>query len=58
MTSHDSFTLYDLVAYNQKRNWANGSNDQDGTDDNYSWNCGHEGNEAAPMRCSRFAAGR
>ena len=48
ITSHDGFTLYDLVAYNQKRNWANGNNNQDGTDDNYSWNCGHEGDEAAP----------
>ena len=48
LTSHDGFTLYDLVAYNQKRNWANGNNNQDGTDDNYSWNCGHEGDEAAP----------
>ena len=48
VTSHDGFTLYDLVAYNQKRNWANGNNNQDGTDDNYSWNCGHEGDEAAP----------
>jgi isoamylase len=48
LTSHDGFTLYDLVAYNQKRNWANGNNNQDGTDDNYSWNCGHEGDEGAP----------
>ncbi len=28
--------------------WANGHNNQDGTDDNYSWNCGHEGEEGAP----------
>jgi isoamylase len=48
VASHDGFTLYDLVAYNQKRNWANGNNNQDGTDDNYSWNCGYEGDEAAP----------
>ena len=48
VTSHDGFTLYDLVAYNQKRNWANGNNNQDGMDDNYSWNCGHEGDEGAP----------
>ena len=45
VNSHDGFTLYDLVAYNQKRNWANGLNNQDGTDDNYSWNCGHEGDD-------------
>ncbi|HWY71325.1 MAG TPA: isoamylase [Terriglobales bacterium] len=48
VTSHDGFTLYDLVSYNQKRNWANGNNNQDGMNDNYSWNCGHEGDEAAP----------
>ena len=33
VTSHDGFTLYDLVSYNHKRNWANGNNNQDGTDD-------------------------
>ena len=32
ITSHDGFTLYDLVAYNQKRNWANGHGNTDGTD--------------------------
>jgi isoamylase len=48
VTSHDGFTLYDLVAYNQKRNWANGHQNQDGTDDNYSWNCGYEGDQAVP----------
>jgi isoamylase len=45
---HDGFTLYDLVSYNQKRNWKNGQNNQDGMDQNYSWNCGHEGHEGAP----------
>jgi isoamylase len=48
LTSHDGFTLYDLVAYNHKHNWANGNNNQDGTDENYSWNCGHEGDDGAP----------
>ncbi len=47
VTSHDGFTLYDLVSYNHKRNWTNGHNNQDGTDDNYSLNCGHEGDEGA-----------
>jgi isoamylase len=47
VTSHDGFTLYDLVSYNHKRNWANGQHNQDGTDDNYSWNCGFEGDEGA-----------
>ena len=49
ITSHDGFTLYDLVSYNRKHNWANGNNNLDGMDDNYSWNCGHEGNEAVPQ---------
>jgi glycogen operon protein len=46
--SHDGFTLYDLVSYNQKHNWKNGHNNQDGMDQNYSWNCGHEGDNSAP----------
>ena len=46
--SHDGFTLYDLVSYDRKRNWRNGHNNQDGMDDNYSWNCGHEGEESVP----------
>jgi isoamylase len=46
---HDGFTLYDLVSYNQKNNWKNGHDNQDGMDANYSWNCGHEGNEGASV---------
>ena len=45
---HDGFTLYDLVSYNHKDNWKNGHDNQDGMDANYSWNCGHEGDESAP----------
>jgi isoamylase len=45
---HDGFTLYDLVSYNHKYNWKNGHANQDGTDANYSWNCGYEGDEGAP----------
>ena len=45
--SHDGFTLYDLVSYNQKNNWNNGHNNQDGMDENFSWNCGHEGDKDA-----------
>jgi isoamylase len=48
ITCHDGFTLYDLVSYDRKNNWMNGQNNQDGMDDNYSWNCGHEGDEAVP----------
>ena len=48
IASHDGFTLYDIVSYNSKHNWKNGHNNQDGVDENYSWNCGHEGDEGAP----------
>jgi pullulanase/glycogen debranching enzyme len=48
VTSHDGFTLYDLVSFDQKRNWTNGHNNQDGMEENYSWNCGHEGVEGVP----------
>jgi glycogen operon protein len=48
IASHDGFTLYDLVSYNQKRNWANGNKNEDGMNDNYSWNCGHEGDYGVP----------
>ena len=48
ITSHDGFTLYDLVSYNEKHNLPNGNNNQDGTDANYSWNCGYEGDKGAP----------
>lgn len=42
VTSHDGFTLQDLVSYNQKHNEANGFDNKDGMDENYSWNCGFE----------------
>lgn len=45
VTSHDGFTLYDLVSYDHKRNWANGNDNQDGMNENHSWNCGHEGDD-------------
>jgi isoamylase len=43
ITAHDGFTLCDLVSYDQKHNEANGENNQDGTDNNDSWNMGAEG---------------
>ncbi|MCC7452404.1 MAG: glycogen debranching protein GlgX [Anaerolineae bacterium] len=43
ITCHDGFTLNDLVSYNAKHNEANGENNRDGTDANFSWNCGAEG---------------
>lgn len=44
--AHDGFTLYDLVSYNDKHNDANGEGGNDGTNDNFSWNCGAEGETA------------
>ena len=43
VTSHDGFTLYDQVSYNERHNWANGEENHDGHRENYSWNCGWEG---------------
>lgn len=43
VTCHDGFTLADLVSYDEKHNEANGEENRDGTDVNFSWNCGVEG---------------
>ena len=43
VTSHDGFTLNDLVSYAEKHNEANGEFNRDGTDANYSRNYGAEG---------------
>jgi glycogen operon protein len=43
VTCHDGFTLNDLVSYNDKHNEANGEHNNDGANDNNSWNCGAEG---------------
>jgi glycogen operon protein len=48
VTSHDGFTLYDLVSYEQKRNWANGHANADGPERNYSCNHGWEGDDDVP----------
>ena len=48
ITCHDGFTLYDLVSYKEKRNWANGHENHDGAGDSLSWNCGWEGDEHVP----------
>ncbi len=48
ITCHDGFTLYDLVAYNEKHNDANGEGNRDGGNDNDSWNCGAEGPTSDP----------
>ncbi len=43
ITAHDGFTLKDLVSYNQKHNEANGEENRDGRNENYSYNHGVEG---------------
>lgn len=43
LTSVNGFTLMDLVSYDIKHNEKNGESGRDGTDFNYSWNCGIEG---------------
>jgi len=48
VTAHDGFCLADLVAFQRKRNEANGEEGRDGSDHNLSWNCGHEGPDAPP----------
>jgi len=48
LTSHDGFTLYDLVSYDRKRNLANGEDNRDGDNHNISWNSGLEGETDDP----------
>lgn len=48
VTSHDGFTLIDLVSYNQKHNLANGERNADGDSHNISFNHGVEGNTDDP----------
>ncbi len=43
VTAHDGFTLCDVVSYNEKHNEANKDDNQDGANDNESWNMGVEG---------------
>jgi glycogen operon protein len=43
VTSHDGFTLNDLVSYAERHNLANGESNADGHNHNLSWNCGIEG---------------
>lgn len=52
MAGSNGFTLMDMVSYEQKHNEENGENNQDGTDYNYSWNCGAEG----PVRKKKITA--
>lgn len=43
LTSYRGFTMMDLVSYDRKHNDENGENGRDGSDYNFSWNCGEEG---------------
>ena len=53
ISSHDGYTMYDLVAYNEKHNEANGHDNQDGPSE-YSSNGGWEGDEQAPQEVLDF----
>ena len=53
MTSHDGSTLYDLVSYNEKHNWANGHGNTDGPGE-FRWNCGWEGEDQLPEEVLRL----
>ncbi|MEE6281131.1 glycogen debranching protein GlgX [Georgenia sp. MJ170] len=48
VTAHDGFTMRDLVSYNEKRNEANGEDNNDGESHNRSWNSGAEGETDDP----------
>ncbi|XP_022768373.1 isoamylase 3, chloroplastic isoform X2 [Durio zibethinus] len=53
--AHDGFALHDLVSYNFKHNEANGEGGNDGSNDNFSWNCGFEGEtDDADIKALRF----
>jgi glycogen operon protein len=49
ITSHDGFTLKDLVSYNGKNNFENGEDNRDGSDNNLSYNYGKEGATTDPI---------
>lgn len=48
LAAHDGFTLHDMTAYRRKHNHANGEENRDGHNENFSWNHGHEGPTPAP----------
>lgn len=58
LTSHDGFTLNDLVSFDRKHNAANGEGGRDGSDQNDSWNSGHEGPSEDPHVLARRAIRR
>ncbi|WP_428333545.1 glycogen debranching protein GlgX [Novosphingobium sp.] len=56
LAAHDGFTLADMLAYNERHNFANGEDGRDGQGENYSWNNGVEGPSDDPAVISRRAA--
>jgi glycogen operon protein len=54
VTCHDGPTLYDLVSFEHKQNWANGHGNTDGPRQNFSWNCGWEGDDHVPADVARL----
>jgi glycogen operon protein len=55
LAAHDGFTLADTVAYEHRRNHANGEQNRDGHSENHSWNCGTEGPSDDPRVNARRA---
>lgn len=53
LTAHDGFTLCDLVCFNNKHNEANGEDNRDGNNNNYSHNHSVEG-LSAPQRVTEY----
>lgn len=49
LAAHDGFTLMDLVSHENKHNEANGEENRDGHNDNFSWNNGVEGETDDPV---------
>lgn len=49
ITSHDGFTLNDMVSYREKHNLANGEDNRDGDNHNFSENFGVEGPTDQPL---------
>lgn len=56
LAAHDGFTLADCVAFAHKHNEANGEDNRDGHDENYSWNNGAEGPSDDPAVLARRQA--
>lgn len=51
LADYDGFSLFDCVSYERKHNEANGEDNRDGTNSNFSWNCGIEGESRKKAVC-------